>query len=320
MVKGDVVVIGSLNADFVMQVEKLPLPGQTVRGSALRVVSGGKGANQAVAAARSGAPVAMVGCVGDDEYGRQLLADLTASGVAVEKVEQVQGVQTGLALIIVDADGRNQIVISAGANGVVTTSRLENLLSGNPAGKVCLLQLEIPMDSVVFAAERAKNGGAFVILDPAPAAPLPPELLANVHLITPNETETQVLTGIEVTDTDSAARAAAQLREQGVPAVLIKMGAKGSLLFDDAGTVYVPAVSVEAVDTTAAGDAFNGALAAALSSGLDVRDAMRYANVASAISVTRAGAIPSLPTAAEVEAFIAQRPELADTPVPFPGK
>lgn len=320
VVQGDVVVVGSLNADFVMQVEQLPLPGQTVRGSALRIVSGGKGANQAVAAARSGASTAMVGCVGDDDYGRRLLADLTASGVAVEAVEQVKGVQTGLALILVDGEGRNQIAISAGANGQVTTARLETLLSGGSVGKVWLLQLEIPMESVVFAAKKAKSAGAFVILDPAPAAALPAELLAAVDLITPNETETQVLTGIEVTDVDRAEEAAARLQEQGVPAVLIKMGAKGALLVDDAGSYYVPAVSVDPVDTTAAGDAFNGALAAALSAGLDVRAAMRWASVASALSVTKEGAIPSLPAAAEVAAFIAQRPELADTPVPYPGK
>lgn len=298
-----VLVVGSLNIDLVMQVERLPLPGETIKAGSFHTFGGGKGANQAVAAVRLGGTVAMVGAVGADGYGQQLLRQLKADGVDVARVRQIRDATTGTALIVVDSSGRNQIVIAAGANDRITPEHLHDSFAKADSGGVCLLQLETPMDIVTAAARQAREAGMTVVLDPAPAAPLPADLLRHVHVITPNETETLALTGIEVTDVESAAKAGRALLDLGVDAAIIKMGAMGALLLEGSEQYYRPALKVQAVDTTAAGDAFNGALGVALSNGLSLSRAMDFATTVAALAVTRAGAQPSLPTADEVTAF-----------------
>lgn len=306
-VQSRLLVVGSLNMDLVMRVERLPRPGETVKSLAFQTHGGGKGANQAVAAARLGATVAMIGAVGRDDYGGRLLGVLRQDGVDVTHVRQLEDTPTGTAMIVVDVRGQNQIVIVPGANDAITFDQLQRGFAAKRDAAVCLLQLEIPMEMVKAAAKMAKEAGMTVVLDPAPAAPLADDLLRYVDVITPNETETFVLTGVEVTDPRSAERAARVLLDRGVGAAVIKMGAQGAFLHHGAATYYKPAIPVEAVDTTAAGDAFNGSFSVAISRGDTLAEAVDYAVAVGALTVTRAGAIPSLPTSGEVSRFLAER-------------
>jgi ribokinase len=306
-----VAVCGSLNMDLVIRAPRLPERGETVTGGVFATYPGGKGANQAVAAARLGASVAMVGAVGGDAFGRQLRDGLAHDGVDIAHVETLEGEATGVALITVDPAGQNTIVVAPGANGRLDAAHVARARGRIAAARVLLLQLEVPVAAVAEAADLAHQAGAWVILDPAPApaAPLPDRLLRLVDVVNPNEVEARALTGIAVDDEAGARRAAERLLALGCRAAVIKLGARGAFVAAGAAAggeptfTMIPGIPVAAVDTTAAGDAFAGALGVALAGGRSVPEAARFANVAAAISVMRPGAQPSMPTRAEVEAF-----------------
>ena len=303
-----IVVVGSLNADLVVGVDRFPGPGETVAGRDFAVIPGGKGANQACAAARLGGDVAMVGRVGADAYGQALRASLAAAGVDVSHLHVDGSTHTGLALIAVDASGQNEIVIVPGANGTFTPAALEASRDAVAAAGVVLLQLEVPLDTVEAASRLARRAGAHVILDPAPAAPLPSELLREVEYLTPNETELGALVMERPPEAESeAVRQARGLLGRGARNVVVKRGEHGALLVGAAGEASWPAFPVQAVDATAAGDAWNGAFAFALARGSAPVDAGRLATAAACVSVTRRGAQPSMPVLQEVEALLRGR-------------
>ncbi|ABU59804.1 ribokinase [Roseiflexus castenholzii] len=297
-----IVVFGSINMDLVVRTPRLPAPGETLTGHSFFTAPGGKGANQAVACARLDAPTRMVGRVGDDLFGEQLRHSLRSFGVQDDGVLTTPG-PSGVALIAVDDAAENTIVIVPGANGAVGSEdmpRLERALDG---ARALLLQLETPLATVAAAARAGRARGATVILDPAPALPLPDELYALADILTPNESEATTLTGIPVHDEQSAAAAARALRARGARTVIIKLGARGALAADANGVRFWPAFTVTAVDTVAAGDAFNGGLAVALSEGRPFEEAIRWGLAAGALSVTKHGAQPSMPDRAELLAL-----------------
>ena len=304
-----IVVVGSLNMDFVVAVERLPSPGETVLGRDFQMIPGGKGANQACAAgklATDSLQVRMVGRVGLDTFGDHLKASLSAAGVDVSAVNAARSHSTGVALISVDTSGQNSIVVAPGANHALIASETEAMRSVFRGASSVLFQLESPLDTVAAALKIAREEGARTILDPAPAVPLPAEFLANVDILTPNESEASLLLGlppqrVSICNAPALVRA---LRERGPQAVVLKLGDEGCF-YSDAGTeIHCPSFSVIARDTTAAGDVFNGALAVALSEDRPIAAALRFANAAAAISVTRMGAQASVPTRAEVDAFL----------------
>ena len=299
------VVVGSVNMDLVVGAPKIPAPGETVIGGDLQTFPGGKGANQAVAAARLGAQVAMVGRVGDDAFGAQLKQTLENDGVDLAYVQNTAVTPSGVALIVVDAAGQNSIVVASGANMRLTPADVEAAAPAIRAADVLVLQLESPLETVQRAAELARAHGVTVILNPAPARPLLPELLALVDVIIPNESETAALTGLPVTSADELTAAADRLRAQGVGMVILTLGARGALLATAGGVRRFPAFPVDqVVDTTAAGDAFVGGLATAVAEKQPLDAAIAWGNAAGALAVTRAGAQPSLPTRAAVEALL----------------
>ena len=298
-------VLGSLNVDLVVAAPRPVQPGETIAGGDLRTIPGGKGANQAVAAARLGADVQMAGAVGRDAYGDLLLASLSGVGADVSRVSRVDR-PTGAALISVYPSGENSITIAPGANAAVTPEAARAALSGIGSGDFLLCQLETPLGAVEAGLAAARAAGATTILDPAPARPLPDRLLALVDVLTPNQTEAALLTdSAGAVETARQAEAAAQaLRRRGPSVVIVKMGAAGCLVVAEGLTQAVPAPRVEAIDTTAAGDVFNAAFAVARLEGKDWKEAARFAAAAGAVSVTRAGAQPSAPTRAEVLALL----------------
>jgi ribokinase len=298
-----IVVVGSLNMDFVAQVDSLPVPGETVLGSGFRTIPGGKGANQACAAGRLGGRVRMVGRVGDDVFGGQLRESLQNSGVDVGAVRSTDATPSGVALIFVDARGENQIVVAAGANGCLTPSDVETALAGADGGYL-LIQLETPLDTVASAAAIGKRHGLTVILDPAPARALPAAILECVDILTPNESEALILLGRReaAMSLEQAPEVARALRDLGVGMAILKLGENGAFLSSASAHGHFAAPRVDAVDATAAGDTFNGALAVALAEGRSVGDAITFANTAAALSVTRFGAQASIPSRADVDA------------------
>ncbi len=302
----DIVVVGSLNADLVVQVPRFPAPGETIQGRDLATIPGGKGANQAVAAARQGADVAMVGRVGGDAFGGRLIENLKMYDVDTRHVRTDPNAATGTAVIVVDARGENSIVLSSGANGRVVPADVDAAAPQLAAAKILLLQFEIPPETVRHAAALAKRKGLQVILNPAPARAVTPELFALVDILVPNETELQLLSGQPVTDTASAGKAAGALLARGVKTVVVTLGEQGALLVSHKIVAHVPGRRVEVVDTTAAGDSFIGGLAAALVRGRSLEEATAYANCAGALAVTKFGAQPSIPGADEVEALYSQ--------------
>ncbi len=303
--KCDVLVIGSLNADLVVRTPHFPEPGETISGEDLHIIPGGKGANQAVAAARQGASVAMIGRVGKDSFGDTLLDNLKNNHVDTSNIER-DDASTGTAIIVVDQNGQNSIVLSAGANGKVTGGNVKKNFPGFQAIKYVLLQLEIPLETVIYAAQSSFMEDALVILNPAPARPLPDELLKAIDYLIPNETELSILSGMPVTDVASAEKAARALQEHGTFTIIVTMGDKGALIVDkfDNEAQLIPAFKVEAIDTTAAGDAFIGGFASALLRNLEIDEAVKYANACGALAATKFGAQPSLPTKDEIEKFI----------------
>jgi len=302
-----IAVVGSLNMDLVVRAPHMPVPGETVIGSDFRTIPGGKGANQAVAAARLGAEVIMIGRVGDDDFGRAQLRNLSELDIDTAHVTVDSEAATGIALITLDTSGQNSIVLAPGANMRLTKEDINAAQGAIVWSDVLVLQLENPLEVVVHAIDIAYAEGVKVILNPAPARPLPKETLAKLDYLIPNESETALLTGIEVANLDSAKEAAERLREEGVGTVILTLGARGAFLASAEESVHVPGYSVEVVDTTAAGDAFVGGLAVALAQGQNLAEAVRYANAAGALAVTRLGAQPSLPTRQEVEEFMKGR-------------
>ncbi|WP_077044517.1 ribokinase [Pseudomonas sp. KK4] len=298
-----VVVIGSLNMDLVTRAPRLPRGGETLIGHSFSTVSGGKGANQAVAAARLGAQVSMVGCVGSDAYGAELRDALLAEQIDCQAVSTVAG-STGVALIVVDDNSQNAIVIVAGANGELTPALIGCFDSVLQAADVIICQLEVPDATVGHALKRGRELGKIVILNPAPASgPLPAAWYANIDYLIPNESEATALSGLPVDSRETAQAAATRLIEMGAGKVIITLGAQGALFADGQGFEHSAAPTVKAVDTTAAGDTFVGGFAAALASGKSEVDAIRFGQIAAALSVTRAGAQPSIPTLSDVQAF-----------------
>lgn len=303
-----ILVVGSINLDLVASVDRIPRTGETVTGKSFQTFFGGKGANQAVGAARLGQPVSMIGRLGDDEFGRRLRRGLSDAGVGVAAVKNTPGVSSGAALISVEAEGRNTIVVIPGANGKVTSDDLEKELRRIRSAAIILTQLEIPLETVEFLAEMAARCRVPLMLDPAPARKLGGSLLKKIAWLTPNETEACVLCGIEPGKLKprNAGNYARVLLENGPRNVIIKMGSQGAYMAgaDVAASQWVPAFEVQAVDSTAAGDAFNAGLAVALTKGEPALEAARFASAVAALSVTRLGAQPSMPKASEVRKFL----------------
>ncbi|TXU03490.1 ribokinase [Enterobacter hormaechei] len=304
---GNLVVLGSINADHILNLETFPTPGETVTGNQYQVAFGGKGANQAVAAGRSGANIAFIACTGDDDTGERVRKQLASDNIDIAPVSVVAGESTGVALIFVNAEGENVIGIHAGANAALTTERVEAQRGIIAGAEALLMQLESPVESVLAAAKIAHENHTSVVLNPAPARVLSDELLALVDIITPNETEAEKLTGIRVENDDDAARAARALHDKGIGTVIITLGSRGVWASVNGEGRRVPGFKVKAIDTIAAGDTFNGALVTALLEGKAMDDAIRFAHAAAAIAVTRKGAQPSVPWRKEIDEFLSQQ-------------
>lgn len=290
-----VLVVGSSNTDMVIRLRDLPARGQTLMGDPLQIFAGGKGANQAVAARRAGSGVRFVAAVGDDDFGRSAIATFEDEGIDTRHVQSIDGISSGVALIFLSDAGENCIGVAPGANEALTPALLRTQEQAFVGADVVLLQLETPLETVVAAAGLAARHGARCILNPAPAAELPANLLEQFYCITPNETEAEALTGIRVADEASAIKAASALIDSGVRNVLLTLGDKGALLHDGTDIHWARARSVTVVDTTAAGDTFNGVIAAMLAKGRTLREAMEVSVEAATKSVQVAGAIASIP-------------------------
>ncbi|MEL7292128.1 MAG: ribokinase, partial [Pseudomonadota bacterium] len=292
------VVLGSVNADHVLQVPSFPRPGETLHGRNYQVIPGGKGANQAVAAARLNADTGFIACVGDDAFGINIRENFKMDNINIRGVKMEPNCPTGIAMIQVSDSGENSICISAEANAKLTAEAIESDLESIRNAKYLLMQLETPLCGIEKAAQVAKQARTNVILNPAPARQLSDELLACIDVITPNETEAEVLTGITVTDNESAQEAANALHSKGIEIVMITLGAKGVWLSQNGRGTLIEGFRVEALDTTAAGDTFNGALVTGLLEDLPLESAIKFAHAAAAISVTRFGAQTSIPSRA----------------------
>lgn len=299
-----IVVVGSSNTDMVVKANSLPSPGETILGGDFVMAAGGKGANQAVAAARSGADVVFVARVGNDIFGEQSLANFRQDRIRTEFIGRDNHAPSGVALIMVDKDGENMISVASGANAKLTVEDVDSAALEFASAKAVLLQLEVPLDTVARAAELGRRNNKVVILNPAPGRQLDSSLLQNCSILTPNETETEILTGIFPGDPEKAKAAADALHRKGVETVIITRGSSGVLVSFQGQSYSIPAHKVKAVDTTAAGDAFNGALCCAIAEGKDLLESVRFASAAAALSVTKMGAQPSLPKRSEIEDFL----------------
>jgi ribokinase len=307
MRKPRLVVFGSSNTDLIVRVPHIPQPGETILGGEFVTAAGGKGANQAVAAARAGGEVTFVTRVGDDRFGEEAEAGFIRDDIHVRHVRRERHCPSGVALIFVAANGQNSIAVAPGANARLTAADARRARADIERADVLVAQLEVPLPAVTAAIQLAAHAGVPVILNPAPAANLPPTLLRLVSVLTPNESEARLLTGINVTDVPSAARAARRLHSRGVQTVILTLGQRGALLSQGRQQELVAGFRVKAVDTTAAGDVFNGALAVALAEQKPLSEAVRFANAAAALSVTRLGAQPSAPTRGEIEQMLRRR-------------
>lgn len=298
-----VIVMGSSNTDMVIQSSYLPKPGETVLGGRFEMVNGGKGANQAVAAARLGGQVTFIGKVGNDVFGHKAIQGLKADKINTDFTFIQDQIASGIALIMVDGEGENCISVASGANAEISKDDIDQAARCFDAENLLLTQLEVPIEIVEYTIKKAKNAGMKTILNPAPAATLSDQLLTQVDILTPNQSEAQIMTGIAVTGLDSAQKAAQALRDKGVGTIILTMGQLGAYVLGGGMDEIIPAVPVRAIDTTAAGDTFNGALACSLSAGNDLKSAIRFSTKAAAISVTRFGAQPSCPTLEDVLNF-----------------
>lgn len=298
--KQRIFVIGSSNTDMVVKSEKLPAAGETILGGKFLMNAGGKGANQAVAAAKLGADVTFVCKTGNDIFGKQALQGFQEIGINTDFVFIDEENPSGVALILVDAKGENSIAVASGANAHLQIEEVEQVLAHIKPNDLVVLQLEIPILTVEFAIKKCFELGAKIILNPAPTTTLSQSIFKYIHAITPNETEAELLTGIKVTDLDTAEQAALNLLEKGVKNIIITLGSQGAYLKNENRSCIISTTKVEAVDSTAAGDVFNGALAVALSEGQDLEQAISFACRAAAISVTRMGAQTSAPLRSEI--------------------
>jgi ribokinase len=300
----NIVVIGSSNTDLIIKVDRIPRPGETILGGEFSIAAGGKGANQAVSAARAGGAVTFVARVGRDMFGQKAIDGFVKDHINIDYVLKDKTHPSGMALIFVDRNGENSIAVAAGANGALCPADVKRAKSAIASASVLIVQLEIPLETVQAAIEIASAHGVRVILNPAPARPLDDALLKRLSLITPNETEAERLTGIKVDSQAAAVQASHALLAKGVQTVIITLGAQGALAATKDGCLLVPGFKVTPLDTTAAGDVFNGALAVALAEDRPLADAVRFANGAGAISVTKLGAQPSAPKRNEIEKFL----------------
>ncbi len=302
-----VIVLGSINIDIVAKVNRLPMAGETVHGSDFFTTAGGKGANQAVAAARLGVETYLVGRVGSDRLGQELLTSLRDFSVQTEYAIVDDRAPSGTAVIMVDRHGENQIAIVAGANGNVGETDVENMSKLLPQAKALLMQLEIPLSTVELATAIARKQKVPIVLDPAPARQdIPAQLYASIDIITPNETEASQLLGMSVHNPETARCAAIALREKGVGTAIVKLGSQGVVCATATETFFIPAFPVKAIDTVAAGDAFNGALAAAIANGLSIKQAVIWGAAAGALCATKSGAQSAMPSLGELKSFLAQ--------------
>ncbi len=301
MAKQPIVVVGSSNTDMIIKLDRIPRPGETILGGEFVTAAGGKGANQAVAAARAGGRVSFIARVGQDVFGDQAVAGFVKDRIDVEHVARDKAAPSGVALIFVARDGENSLAVASGANGRLSPADVKKARKVIASAAVLVMQLETPLATVQAAAETAAKAGVSVILNPAPAQPLPDELLRLVSILTPNETEAELLTGIKVDDEASAGRTADRLLARGVRTVIITLGPRGAFVAAEGVRKLIRGFPRQAVDTTAAGDVFNGALAVALAEGQALEQSVRFANAAAAISVTRLGAQPSAPKRKEID-------------------
>lgn len=304
---GNIIVVGSINMDLVVQSPRHPLPGETILGTAFHTFPGGKGANQAVAAARLGGHVKMIGRVGSDSFGDTLLTTLENDGVDTRYMARTENLASGVALITVSDSGQNNIVVVPGANGRLSPADIQASEDAFEGASVVLLQLEIPLETVLEAVRIARRHGAKVVLNPAPARQLPEELLSQVDILVPNESELMLLSGTKDINT-----AVAHLKALGTGNLIVTLGSEGVLVLEDATSNHILPHQVSVVDTTAAGDGFVGAFAVALTEGKGILDAASWGNAAGALAVTKAGAQPSLPTRASLVTFLAQHPVQID--------
>jgi ribokinase len=305
MGRPSILVVGSSNTDMIVKVERLPQPGETVLGGEFLTAGGGKGANQAVAAARAGGAVSLIARVGEDSFGETALAAFRAGGIDTRHVVRDRTSPSGVALILVAQSGQNSIAVAPGANGRLSAADVRRAKKAFRNASVLLLQLEIPLETVQAAAKLARSAGARVILNPAPAQSLPAGLLEGLFLLTPNQSEARLLTGINVENEQTAAEAAAKLLSHRVQNVVVTLGAAGAFVAGGRVRCFLPGHKIEAVDATGAGDVFNGALAVAIAEGKGLVEAASFANAAAAISVTRPGAQSSAPRRKEIEYLLA---------------
>lgn len=303
--KPKILVVGSSNTDMVIKADHLPEPGETILGGTFFMNPGGKGANQAVAAARLGGSVVFICKTGNDIFGRQSVQLFQEEGIDTSYILSDSKHPSGVAMIAVDKNAENCIVVASGSNATLSPTDLQKAETAIGQSVMVLMQLEIPINTVAYVAAAASAKGVKVILNPAPACELPDELLKNISIITPNKTEAEMLTGIKVTNMETAKQAAGVLQQKGIETVIITLGSNGAVVLHENVFTHIRALAVEAVDTTAAGDVFNGALTVALSEGKDMLEAAAFACNASAISVTRLGAQSSAPYKKEIESFLA---------------
>lgn len=295
-----ILVIGSSNTDMIVKTTRFPLPGETILGGNFFMFPGGKGANQAVAAARLGGAVRFICKVGGDIFGQKAIDGFLEEKIDIKYCIRAPDLASGVALIIVNEAGENEIVVASGANNQLSTSDIADSLAAITESEIILMQLETPLETVEYAIKKAAKAGKKVVLNPAPAQFIAPELYSYLYLITPNETETEILTGVKVFNVETVKKAAQILLDHGVQNIIITMGSQGAFFKNVVEELFIPAKNVKAVDTTAAGDVFNGALVVAISNGHSWKEAITFANNAAAISVTRMGAQVSAPYLTEL--------------------
>lgn len=302
-----IIVLGSSNTDMIVKVPRIPAPGETILGGKFVQAAGGKGANQAVAAARSDGDVTFIANTGDDNFGQEAINGFKKEGINTDFIFVDKETPSGVALIFVAEDGENSIAVASGANSTLRPSQIREIEEVIAGGDILLTQLETPLEAVEEAIKIANKNGVKVILNPAPAQPLSNDLLQRIDILTPNQSEAQLLTGIPVEDEESAKKAAENLLSKGVKIVILTLGSDGAFVMSNDIQKTIPGFTVKAEDTTAAGDTFNGALAVGLADGKPMEEAIRLAHAAAAISVTRMGAQPSIPNQKEIEDFISKQ-------------
>jgi len=298
-----IVVVGSLNMDLVISTPRVPAMGETILGNGFMTAPGGKGANQAVAAARLGGDVTMIGCVGDDIFGKNLMENLKQNGVDTESIRVQENVPTGVAVILIEK-GNNCIIVDPGANARLEVRDIEKLEGLIQKSSIVVVQLEIPFETVEYTIRLAKKHHVKVLLNPAPGRALSDELLAMIDILTPNESECEIITGMKIQSVEDAKSAASYLLKKGVKTVAITLGKNGAVYNFEDQWIHKPVPEVNVVDTTAAGDSFSGALAVAISKGEDIHKAIDFANAVGTLSVTKKGAQTSLPTLHEVTEYM----------------